>query len=213
MSKIFGFHDTSESLSVMLSHTVDRIEGKHTTLRELIDMMGEQGLLLLCVLLCLPFLIPVSIPGISIPFGGAIALIAVAIIFNRLPWLPEKILDRPIATEKLIPVLNKGLSIVSRIDRLTRPRLLRFTSGAVINRINAVVLLYAAVVMMLPLGIIPFSNTLPALSILLTSTGMVQRDGVFILSGYVAALAATVYVGAILYGAIAAGQGLNALLS
>lgn len=197
----------------MLSHTVDRIEGKHTTLRELIDMMGEQGLLLLCVLLCLPFLIPVSIPGISIPFGGAIALIAVAIIFNRLPWLPEKILDRPIATEKLIPVLNKGLSIVSRIDRLTRPRLLRFTSGAVINRINAVVLLYAAVVMMLPLGIIPFSNTLPALSILLTSTGMVQRDGVFILSGYVAALAATVYVGAILYGAIAAGQGLNALLS
>ncbi|MFP1131333.1 exopolysaccharide biosynthesis protein [Asticcacaulis sp. W401b] len=213
MRKIFGFHDTSETLSAMLTHTVGRIEGKHTTLRELIDMMGEQGLLLLCVLLCLPFLIPVSVPGISIPFSAAIILIAVAILFNRLPWLPEKILDREIETAKLVPVLQRGVGVVSKIDRFVKPRLLRLTSGAVSNRVNALVLIYAAVIMMLPLGIIPFSNTLPAVAILLTAVGMIQRDGLFVLLGQVFALAATLYVGGIVYGAFAAGRGLNSVFS
>ncbi|MDC7681904.1 exopolysaccharide biosynthesis protein [Asticcacaulis sp. BYS171W] len=213
MQKIFGFPDTTETLSDMLTHTLRRIEGEHTTLRELIEIMGEQGLLLLCVLLCLPFMIPVSIPGISIPFGGAIALIAVAIIFNRLPWLPKKILDREIHTEKLVPVLKKGVGIVAKIDRFVKPRLPALTTGILSNRVNGLVLLWAAIVMMLPLGIIPFSNTLPALAILLTATGMIQRDGLFILAGQAFAIAGTAYVGVILYGAVAAGQGVGGLLS
>ncbi|ESQ78194.1 exopolysaccharide biosynthesis protein [Asticcacaulis sp. YBE204] len=213
MQKIFGFQDNTETMSDMLTHTLRRIEGEHTTLRELIEIMGEQGLLLLCVLLCLPFMIPVSIPGISIPFSGAIALVAVAIIFNRLPWLPQKILDREIHTEKLVPVLQKGVGIVSKIDRFVKPRLLALTTGILSNRVNGLVLLWAAIVMMLPLGIIPFSNTLPALAILLTAVGMIQRDGVFILVGQAFAIAGTAYVVAILYGAFAAGQGVGGLFS
>jgi len=213
MSKIFGFHDTSESLGAMLSHAVDRIEGKHTTLRELIDMMGEQGLLLLCVFLCLPFLIPVSVPGISIPFGGAIVLIAIAIILNRLPWLPERILDKEIEAEKLVPVLKRGVGVVSGLDRYLRPRLPKFTQGAVINRCNGLVLLWSAVVMMMPLGLIPFSNTLPAVAILLTAAGMIQRDGAVVLAGYVVSAGATIYVGAIFYGLVLAGKGMGGVFS
>ena len=47
--------------------------------------MGESGLLLLCALLSLPFLFPVSIPGVSTVFGAGIVLISAAITFNRQP--------------------------------------------------------------------------------------------------------------------------------
>src|SRR5690554_8081655 len=88
------FNDTTDSLSVTLTRTIDAIQGDTVSLRELMASIGEQGLLLLCALATLPFLIPVSIPGVSTVFGAAIVLLAVAITLNRMPWLPEKILDR-----------------------------------------------------------------------------------------------------------------------
>ena len=45
-------------------------------------------MLLVCVFLTLPFLLPVSIPGVSTVFGLAIILIGVGVTLNRVPWLP-----------------------------------------------------------------------------------------------------------------------------
>src|SRR5690606_14502178 len=116
------FNDTTDSLSVTLTRTIDSIQGETVTLRELMAAIGEQGLLLLCALATLPFLIPVSIPGVSTVFGAAIVLLSVAITLNRMPWLPNKILDRQLDAKKLVPALHKGVKIVSRIDGWVRPR-------------------------------------------------------------------------------------------
>lgn len=207
-----GFSDTSKKVSDMLGETIDRIRGRSVTLRELIAAIGEQGLLLLCALLCLPFLIPVSIPGVSTVFGGAILLVSVSITLNRLPWLPKKILDREMDTEKLIPALQKGVKLVSRIDPYVKPRLTGLTSGGVAARFNGIVLIFSAILLMAPLGPIPFSNTLPGVAILLLSIGMVQRDGVFVLLGYVFNIATLVYFAVLAWLAFVAGQGISSLL-
>lgn len=41
------------------------------------------------------------------------------------------------------------------------------TTGLVANRINGLALMTAGVLLMMPLGFIPFSNTLPGVAILL----------------------------------------------
>lgn len=102
------FGDTQRSLSDTLNGMIASIRGETITLRELMTEIGEQGFLLLCALLTLPFLLPVSIPGVSTVFGAAIILISVSITLNRLPWVPRRILDRKIETEKLVPTLQKG---------------------------------------------------------------------------------------------------------
>ena len=176
------------------------------------EAVGEQGLLLVCAIASLPFLIPVSIPGVSTVFGAAIILISVAITLNRLPWLPTRILDRKLDTNKLVPALEKGLGIVSRLDRFLKPRLSALTAGGVTNRINGLAIAAAGVLLMFPLGLVPFSNTLPGIAILLLSTGMIQRDGLIVLGGYVFIAITVIYFAVLGYMAYSAGQGLMGLM-
>ncbi|WP_246617348.1 exopolysaccharide biosynthesis protein [Rhizobium populisoli] len=212
MSAGIQFEDTSTSLSGKLQELIGGISGQYVTLRALMNAVGEQGLLILCAIASLPFLLPVSIPGVSTVFGAAIILISLAIAANRLPWLPKKILDRELDTKKLVPALQRGLGIVSRLDRLLKPRLIALTTGLFVNRLNALAITLAGVLLMFPLGLIPFSNTLPGIAILLLSTGMIQRDGAVVLGGYLFNVITIIYFSALAYGAFSAGRGVASML-
>lgn len=202
------FEDTTKPLSDTLRDLIAGIRGETVTLRELMEAVGEQGLLLICALACLPFLIPVSIPGVSTVFGAAIILVGMAIFLNRLPWLPARILDRQLDTARLVPALQKGAGVVSRIDRYLKPRLTGLTRGGTVNRLNALGITLGGILLMFPLGLIPFSNTLPAIAILLLATGMIQRDGLIVLGGYAFLVFTIIYFSVLAIMAVSAGQGL-----
>ncbi len=193
MTSAIGFTDTDRKTSELLEEIIHSIKDEHVTLRDLLAMMGESGLLLLCALLSLPFLFPVSIPGVSTVFGAGIVLISAAITFNRLPWLPGKLADRRLESGRLKPVLERGVTMLRRFDRFFKPRLTGLASGAVVNRINGLVLMGAGLLLMAPLGLIPFSNTLPGIAILLLAAGISQRDGLVVLAGYVMVVLTIVY--------------------
>ncbi|MFC3339513.1 exopolysaccharide biosynthesis protein [Paracandidimonas soli] len=200
-------HDTTIPLSETLTRTIDGIQGETVTLRELMAAIGEQGLLMLCAVATLPFLIPVSIPGVSTVFGAAIVLLAIAVTLNRMPWMPKRILDRELSTASLVPALRKGVRIVSRIDTWVKPRAL-FLSDGHMARFNGMVLLFGGVLLMAPFGFVPFSNTAPAVGILLLTIGMLQRDGLFVLLGYLGTILTVVYFTVLIYGAWRAGGAL-----
>ncbi|MCB5364517.1 exopolysaccharide biosynthesis protein [Pusillimonas sp. CC-YST705] len=201
------FDDTSVPLSTTLSQAIDGIKGETVTLRQLMAAIGEQGLLMLCAIATLPFLIPVSIPGVSTVFGAAIVLLSVAITLNRMPWLPQRILDRQLETAKLVPALHKGVRIVSRIDAWVRPRAPGLTSGYML-RLNGLTLIFGGVLLMAPFGFVPLSNTAPAIGILFLTIGMLQRDGLFVALGYLATLLTVIYFSVLIYGAWHAGAAL-----
>ncbi len=213
MQQSVEFEDTSRSLTETLQALVSGIRGQSITLRELMDAVGEQGLLLLCAVASLPFLIPVSIPGVSTVFGAAIILVGVAVCMNRLPWLPKRILDRQLDTAKLVPALERGIGIVGKFDRFVKPRATHLTGSAVANRINALAISVGGILLMFPLGLIPFSNTLPAVAILLLAIGMIQRDGLVVLGGYLFLVGTKIYFAALAYAAFSAGQGLMSVFS
>lgn len=209
MTTAIGFKDTDRKTSELLEDILHSIKGEHITLRDLLAMMGESGLLLLCAFLSLPFLFPVSIPGVSTVFGAGIVLISAAITLNRLPWLPGKVADRRLESGKLRPVLERGVTFLRKIDRFFKPRMTSLTSGALMNRVNGLVLMGAGILLMAPLGLIPFSNTLPGVAILLLAAGISQRDGLVVIAGYVMVVLTIVYFAALAFLAYSAGQGLN----
>lgn len=210
MSLNLRFTDTSRKTSEVLEDIIARMSATdRITLRELFAMMGEQGLLLLCALLSLPFLFPVSIPGVSTVFGVGIVLIAVAIMLNRLPWLPNFIADRQIDTARLTPVLERGIRVLKKIDRFLKQRLPVLTDGVFVNRINGLALAFAGVLLMMPLSFIPFSNTLPGIAILLFATGISQRDGALVLGGYIMNVVTVVYFAGLAWLAWQAGTSLT----
>ena len=196
------FHPNFSSASETINHMLSQVKADTISVRELMALMGEQGLLMLCALMTLPFLFPVSIPGVSTVFGAAILLIGVAISLNRLPWLPAFVADRQLDWHKLQPVLQRGVRVLNKLDRYLKPqRLAVLSQSAVMNRINGLALIFAAVLLMMPLGLVLFSNTLPAVAILFLAVGISQRDGAVVAAGYVMNAATVIYFGLLAWAA------------
>jgi len=206
-------HNPEKSLGETLRDTISAITKERISLRELLELIGEQGLLVFCMFLTIPFLLPVSIPGVSTVFGLVITLIGLGVALNRVPWLPGRLMNRTIERIHLVPALERGAKLFARLDKLVRPRLLALTHGATVNRFNGFLLVGCALLLMAPLGLIPFSNTLPAVAILCLAAGMLQRDGIFVLVGYVTMVATLIYFGGLFAAAVAAGKGLSSLLA
>jgi hypothetical protein len=59
---------------------------------------------------------------------------------------------------------------------------------------------------MMPLPLVPFANTLPAIAIILLCLGMAERDGLLLGIGYAVCAVATAYVGGLLWLVFAAGR-------
>lgn len=205
-------HNPTESLSTTFERTAAEIRDQHITVRGLMELIGEQGLLLVCVFLSIPFLFPVAIPGTSTVFGLLMILIGLGVMANRLPWLPARLLDHPLQASHVVPVLRKGAEWSKRFEKLIRPRWLVLTHGPTVNRFNGLMIIVAAAALLAPLPMIPFSNTIPALGIALLALGMVERDGALIVLGYVASILGAAYVGGVLWAAWRAGKGLAGLI-
>lgn len=206
------FQNADKSLVVALTDATDAIHSETISLRDLLALIGEQGLLLFCMILVIPFLLPISIPGISTVFGIVIILIGIGVMLNRMPWLPNRLMERTVKTDDLKPVLKKGVDLFIRIERFIRPRWLVFTSNAAMNRLNGLMLTFGGVLLLFPFGLVPLSNTLPGYAILFLAAGLLERDGIFVFLGYVLNIVTVFYFGALFVGALAAGQGITALL-
>jgi len=171
------------------------------TLSELIHRVGNDGLLILVALLTLVFLIPVSIPGVSTVFGAAILLISVSRLFRRNLWIPSKLEHRVIGTRKLRPLLRKALSWLKKIETVSRPnRMGWLAADGAVGTLNSLALILGAVLLMMPFGLIPFSNTFPAVAILFLAIGLLQKDGVSVLLGHVSNVVTIIYFGVLIGG-------------
>ena len=189
------------SLGEQLASIIEQLPEDSITLGALLDVFGEDGLLLLTALLTLVFLIPVSIPGVSTVFGGAILLIGISRLLGKPPWIPGRLRDKSLPAAKLRPALSGGMAWVRRLERVSRPHRLRaLVDGRVASLFNNLAFILAAVLLMAPFGFVPFSNTLPGIALLLYSIGFIQRDGVAVLLGHLANVATIVYFGILIAG-------------
>ena len=138
-------------------------------------------------------------------FTAAILLIGLCRLFGRNLWLPERIAGRVLPSEKLLAGLNRGRVWVHRLERVSRAhRMPWLASPGMMDTINNLALVAAAVLLMAPFGLIPFSNTLPALALLFFAIGLLQRDGLFIVLGHLSNLVTVIYFSVLIVGGGAA---------
>lgn len=207
-----GPHATT--LGEQLATIIRDLPEDRVTLGELLDVFGNEGLLLLTMLLTLVFLIPVSIPGVSTVFGAAILLVGISRLVGRPLWLPAKLKDKALPADKLRPGLTGGMVWVRRLEKISRPHRLRFfVDGRAQNLANNLAFIMAAVLLMAPFGFVPFSNTLPALALLFYAVGMIQRDGGAMLLGHLANIGTIIYFGILIGGGSVAARELFQRLS
>jgi hypothetical protein len=189
------FRNPEVRMSAALASAEAAVTDPAITLRELLAMLGEQGLLVFCGVLAAPFLLPLTVPGMSTVLGLPMLLIGFAVMVSRVPWLPERLLNRSLPAPTVRGVLAKVRGWAERFEHLVRPRLLGLTGGRVVNFVNGGLVIVAVLLLMAPIPLVPFINSLPALAIILLCFGMAERDGAVILFGYLMTVVSAVSVG------------------
>jgi hypothetical protein len=171
-------------LSENLSHLLERADGKPMPIRDILEVLRGRGFNLLLVFFCLPFALPVSIPGLSTPFGLAILVLGVRIALRREPWLPKRVMDFAIRHDLLERTVAFGVKVATKVEKIVRPRARVLAAAPALQSFNGVVVVVAALALMVPLPL-PLANFFPAWSIMLLALGMMEEDGAAIVAGYV----------------------------
>jgi hypothetical protein len=170
-------------LSDELQRLLLEFAAREVTLRELISVLRGRAYDFLVLLLALPFLVPIPLPGLSMAFGAVIFLIAVRLSLGQRPWLPARLLDVALPPRFFPLVLASCRKLVRAMELFLRPRLLWITQPRALQ-VHALMILFASFLLLLPLP--PGTNFPPGVAIVLFAAGLLERDGVFILLGYAA---------------------------
>tara|TARA_R100001369_G_scaffold87356_1_gene122800 strand:+ start:218 stop:622 length:405 start_codon:yes stop_codon:yes gene_type:complete len=111
-------------------------------------------------------------------------------------WLPETLNNRSVDRASFARIVHYSLPWIARIERLARPS---FWPGATasVDRLIGLACLVMALLLFLP---IPFANGIPALAIISLGLALSERDGIWLVAGFMASALALVVVAAIIGG-------------
>ncbi len=191
-----------ENAGVLLRRALDEIEQRYQAtgtarVGDLLRPLGSRSGALGAALLALPFLSPVSLGPVAAPASAAIALLGVHLLRARegAP-LPERI-ERVAIPRAVQKAMHIALGRVAKwTERARGARRSRWVRGDLGRRVCGAGVVAGALLLAVPIPLLPLTNTLPAAAILLFVLGWANQDarmtayGVGALAGSVAVFAA-----------------------
>ena len=156
--------------------------GERLTVRDIMAVLQDRAFALLVVLLGLPNCLPMP-PPIPLVCGLLLALVAIQIVFGReAPWLPRQLLNRSVARVDVERAVGRAIPVFRRLERISRPRMTFLDTPVSMRLMGAVILVLALGLLFAP----PFVGQIPlGLAVCLVGLGLVERDGLVIVSGLV----------------------------
>lgn len=166
----------------LLRHALLEVERRYetagvATIGDLLRPLGRQQTALGAALLALPFLSPVSLGPITTPASLLIALLGVRMLRRRddLP-VPERLM-RVRIPRSVHGVMGKMLHRVSGwADRGRAAQRSPWVRGALGRRLCGAGVLTGALLLAVPVPLLPMTNTLPAAAIILFVLGWANQD-------------------------------------
>lgn len=163
-------------------------------MHELVGTFGERGFGALLLILGLLSAVIGVIPGTTTLLGIPILIIGVQLLFRRDElWLPGWILKRDLPRPAFAEAAAKVKGRLQRVERFSRPRL-SFMSTDLSEALIGLMCVVWAGVLMLPL--IGF-NLVPSLIVAAFGFGLMQKDGVVMLIGWVGSVGMALFTWAV----------------
>lgn len=166
--------------------------------RDILTIFGPDGHYVLMLFLILPFLQPIPLFGLSMPFGLLISVIAVLAFLGKPTWIPARWADLTLKASTVKRIAEGSERVFEKLGFLLHPRMHHFFQGP-FRMINVSLVVLNAALLALPIPI-PFSNTLPAWMILFQTLAHLEDDGAFIVASYVQTVISLAYFAFIFLG-------------
>lgn len=160
----------------------ERFKDRPMRIGTMLEVTEGRGLHLLLLLLALPFVTPLPMPGVSTPFGSVIALIGAGFAIGRRTWMPRQILEWEVPARVAGRLFSEMERTLQRMSPLLRPRLTFVVDNAACRRISGGLILMCGTLMTMPIPL-PLTDGFPAATVALLAVGALARDGVVFLAG------------------------------
>jgi hypothetical protein len=160
---------------------------------DVLNAFGDRAFGALMLLFAAPNMLPLP-PGMSTFLGAPLLFITAQLMLGRsILWMPPFIRDRSISRDFFALLTAKLSPILHRAERFLRPRM-GMLLHPVPERIVGAACLLLAIILLLP---IPFGNIPPAFAIAAFSLGILERDGLATIIGWLATLGSVLILAAI----------------
>jgi hypothetical protein len=158
--------------------------GEKVTVAEIEEVLHGRGFASLSLILCIPFVQPIPLPGLSIIFGIALMALGLRLAFGSAGGLPHFIRQRTVDAGTLRKIIHGAARVFSYVERFFKPRLGVMLRPPLLNVVG-VSIVVSGLALSLPLPpVILFSNSLPAWAVILLCLGYLERDGLVIVAGH-----------------------------
>ncbi len=201
-------HPRRPSFSQELSRLADAFSDRPARISDILEATKGRGFNLFLLCISLPFVTPIPLPGLSIPFGLVATLMGARFAAGKEPWLPQRLLVKEVPPRFLCKLLKAASWMLRTLEVALRPRLTFMHESMAFRRVAGTLIMLSGSFLLLPLPL-PFSNSLPAWTILLIAAGALERDGAAFLGGCFVFLVTLAYFGLLAFGGAHAIDGLR----
>jgi hypothetical protein len=170
------------TFSQELRELAEQFADRPVEVGEILEQTKGRGMKLLLILITLPFLTPIPLPGFSTTFGLVAAIIGARMALGQKPWLPRMLLKCKLSPRFLSRLLKTSGRVVKWLEYLLRPRLAFMNRQVAFRRLAGAFIAASGLFLLIPLPV-PFSNFLPACTIVFLAAGALERDGLALLLG------------------------------
>ncbi|MDC0115849.1 exopolysaccharide biosynthesis protein [Octadecabacter sp.] len=180
------------AISQQLIQLADDAPSDAVTLDWALERMNDRAFGLFLLVLALPCCIP-FLWGIPQVVALPLMFVSAQILLGRgSPWLPTKLGARTISKDGLQSLADRAGPWLRKIEAVSRPRLTVLCHPPLDRLVGLALVLFSASILV-P---IPGTNSVPGLAVVMVAMGLLQRDGLLILTGV---FVGTVWIATLLF--------------
>jgi hypothetical protein len=181
-------------LSEILTGLAEDATRDRISVADMLETMRARAFGALLLIFAFPNILPTP-PGTAGILGLPLIFLSAQMMLGLQPWLPGVIARRSMARATFQGLVTRINPWLVKAERLLRARL-KVLAWPVSQRVLGALCLVVSIALALP---VPFANMAPAVALCLIGLGVLERDGVWILVGVLAAFGSLIYVAGLAY--------------
>lgn len=187
-------HIRPPRLSEILT-TLARDESRERiSVHDMVETMRARAFGALLLIFAFPNILPTP-PGTAGILGLPLLFLSAQMMLGLDPWLPGFIARRSMARSTFQTLVERITPWLSRAERLLRARM-ELLAHPRAQRLLGALCLIVSVALVLP---VPFANLVPSVALCIIGLGVLERDGLWIVLGVLAAFGSLAYVAGLAY--------------